>query len=132
MRYQAFFVLAVVAVGAVFATINLDVVFEARTVRLLWGQIETPLVLNLLIVAAAVLLLMLLLTALSDWRRRTALRRLEATLTDREQEIVALKGRAYDEVFRKVDEIHRELSGLVSELRSVLPRSPEDDQPRSA
>jgi hypothetical protein len=110
MKTATVVVLILLALAGAFAALNQTVLWERKVVQVPWGTVETPLALTLLVIAGGALLLLLILTGLEVEMHARARRRLETALAAREQEILELKARAYDEVFQKLDAMRAELA----------------------
>ncbi|MGQ0550695.1 MAG: hypothetical protein ACT4PY_13610 [Armatimonadota bacterium] len=110
MKPATVIVLVLLALAGAFAAFNQTLMFERRVVQLPWEAVEVPLVLTLLVVTAAAFLLLLILTGLDVEMQGRARRRLESALASRDQEILTLKARAYDEVFQRIEALRGELA----------------------
>jgi len=110
MKPATVIVLVLLVTAGVFVALNQTLVFESRRVEVPWGTVEVPLLLILLIAAGGALLVILILTGLDAEVQNRARRRLEAAVASRDQEILALKARAYDEVFERMDALRHELA----------------------
>lgn len=117
MKLATVIVLGLLALGGAFAALNQSLVFESRAVQTPWGTAEVPLVLTVLIAAGAAFLLLLIVTGLDAELHGRARRRLEAALAARDQEILMLKARAYDDVFQRLDTLREELAARDAALQ---------------
>lgn len=110
MKPGTVIVLVLLALAGAFAALNQNLVVERQMVQLPWGTAEAPLIWMLLVVTAAAFLLLLILTGLDVEMQGRARRRLETALAARDQEILALKARAYDDVFQRIEALRKELA----------------------
>lgn len=61
-----------------------------------------------------------MLAWIDTWVQARAHRQLGDVLAQREQEIVGLKGKAYDEVSQRLDALRQDISTQIADLRAIM------------
>jgi uncharacterized integral membrane protein len=123
MSFSGLIAVLALALGAVFAALNQQLLFEPRTVAIPGGTYAIPLVGILLGSAAAAIILMLLGEAGAAASWRTSKAKLTRRIYDQSRELLDLKTQAHMEIDSQVEDLRRELSERIDSLARLIETS---------